>query len=293
MGALRRIPPGVAAVLGAGAVAAALVLVLARGGSAPAVEPAQPVAVRAALDRQVVQLGDPVTARVVVALDREAVRPGTLHVADGVAPLTPLAAPVTVRTVAGRLETVSISQRLACLTAPCVGRAVALPPVRVTVTGRDGGVRTVLARRRPLQLRSRLSAADLAAASPRFTADTTPGPVSYRVAPATASTVLVVVAALAAAGAAALLALEALARARRRRRAPADADELARALRLVREAEARPAPDRRRALSLLARLLRGRDGGLGRAASDLAWSRPAPEPDAADALAARIERERA
>jgi hypothetical protein len=290
VGALRRRAVALAAV--AAAVAAALVLVLARGGAAPAVEPAAPVSVRAALDERVVQLGDPVTARVVVALDRSAVRAGTLHVATDLAPLTPLSSPTMVRAVAGRLETVTLTQRAACLTQPCLARTVALRPVRVAVSARDGRVTTVSAAWRPLRLRPRVTAGDLAAANPRFAADTDPGVVSYRVAPGTAAAALEVVAAVAAAAAATLLALEALAVGRRRRRAAADGDELARALRLVREAEARPAPDRRRALALLARLLRGRDRALGRAASDLAWSRPAPEPEAAGALAARVERER-
>jgi hypothetical protein len=143
----------------------------------------------------------------------------------------------------------------------------------------------------PLRLRSRVSAADLAAAKPPFAADTAPGSPTYRIAPATAATALVVIAAVAAAAAAALLTLEARAVAHRRRR-PSDGDELSRALRLVREAEGRPAPDRRRALALLARLLRGH-GSLDRTASDLAWSQPEPETHAVDDLVTRVEQERA
>src|SRR5262249_37042517 len=95
-------------------------------------------------------------------------------------------------------------------------------------------------------------------------------------------------AALAAAGAVALIALELVSLARRRRPA-ASGDELDRALRLAREAETRPTPDRRRALALLARLVRPRDGSLGGAASDLAWSRPAPDPTAVDSLVTDVE----
>jgi hypothetical protein len=71
-----------------------------------------------------------------------------------------------------------------------------------------------------------------------------------------------------------------------------DADELSRALRLVREAEARPVPDRRRALALLSRLLQSKDGALGRTARDLAWSRRGPEPPPVDELVTRVERGR-
>jgi hypothetical protein len=285
MGALSR----VAAVAAAAAIAAAIVLLTVGGGAAPAAEPSAPLAVRAVLADPVVQLGDPVVTRVVVELDRNRVRPDTLHVAASLAPLTALSAPTRSTTRSGRLETVTIAQHAACLTAPCLARTVTLRPVRVTVTARSDETAAATAAWRPLRLRGRVTAADLAASTPRFAVDTAPGRPSYRVAPDTAATVLEVVAALAAAAAAALLALEALRLVRRRRR-PADGDELSRALRLVREAEARPVPDRRRALALLARLLQSRDGALGRTARDLAWSRRGPEPPPVDELVDRVER---
>ena len=65
------------------------------------------------------------------------------------------------------------------------------------------------------------------------------------------------------------------------------------ALRLLREARQRSAPDRRRALALRARLLPGADAPLGRAARDLAWSEPPPERDAVDEIVTQVERERA
>jgi hypothetical protein len=276
----------------AAAAAVAAVLLLARGGSAPAIAATAPIAVRATFDRAVVEFGDPFTAQVVVTLDRNAVRPQTLKITNDVAPLTALAAPVTVRTVTGGLETVSITQQVACFTDPCLAPTITLPKVHASATSASGVVSTRTTAWRRLQMRSRVTSADLAASTPRFAADTSPGPPAYRVAPATATRVLEIVAALGAAGAVALLALEASAFSRRRRRA-VTGDELARALRLAREAEGRPTPDRRRALALLARLLRSRDGALGSAASDLAWSEPAPEPPAVEELVARVERERA
>lgn len=274
------------------AVAALAALLLAHSGSAPALAPTAPLAVAAGFDRSLVDFGDPVTAHVVVALDRDAVRPQTLRVVHDLAPFTALASPSETRTVSGRLETVSITQRVACFTAQCLARTIALPRVRATAARSGGGVATASAPWRRLRLRSRVTAADLAAPSPRFVADTAPGPPSYRVPPTTAAVILDVVAALAAAGAAALLALEALGYFRERRHVVAG-DELARALGLVREAEQRPAADRRRALALLARLLESRDTTLERAASDLAWARPTPEPPAVDALVTRVEQERA
>lgn len=264
--------------------AATTVLLLGAETASPEIAPAAPVAVRAAFDPPVLGFGDPVTARIVVLLDRDTVRPQTLRVVDGLAPLTALAAPVTTRTVSGRLETVTITQRLSCLSAPCIGRALTFPPVRVTVSGRE-----VTTRWRPLQMRGRVDAADLAAPSPPFVADTDPGAPTYAVSPSAAAIVLDVVAALAAAAAVALLALQLLARRRRRPRVRAGGD-LARAIRLVRESERRDVPDRRRALGLLARLL---DDGLGRAASELAWSQPRPEPEALDEIVRLVEGERA
>ena len=280
MGTVTRI--GIAAAAVAAATVAG-VLLLGHGISSPGIAPAAPVAVRATFDPPIVQFGDPVTARLVILLDRDAVRVQTLHVAEGLAPLTPLAASTTTRTVSGRLETVTITQRLSCLTAPCLARPLTFPPVRVTVSGRQATTRW-----RPLQVKGRVGAADLAASSPPFVADAAPSAPTYAVSPPAAATVLDVVAALASAGAVALLAWQALMRGRRTRR-PLAGDELERALRLVRESERRDVPDRRRALGLLARLL---DGGLGRAASALAWSQPQPEPKAVDELVARVEEER-
>lgn len=270
------------------AVAAIVVLVLVGGGSVPAPAPTAPVAVRAGFEGGAVQFGDPFVAHIVVVLDRGAVQTRTLHVGYDLAPLTPLAAPVRRRSVSGRLETLTIVQRVACLTAPCLARTISLPRVHVSVSARGGTTSAASAAWRPLRLGSRVTAADLARTNPRLVADTVPGRVSYRVAPATAATVLEVVAALAAAGAAALLVLEGLALVGRRRRA-VTGDELARALRLVREAEDRPVPDRRRALGLLSRLAGGTSA---HAARDLAWSEPAPEPEHLDALVARVDEER-
>jgi hypothetical protein len=75
----------------------------------------------------------------------------------------------------------------------------------------------------------------------------------------------------------------------RSRRTPGDVDQLREALRYLRESEARQAPDRRRALNLLARVLERRGHEHASASSSLAWSRPAPTPERAAELAAQIE----
>lgn len=275
-----------AAVVAAAAVAALVVLALAHWSSAPSAAPGAPLAVHTSFDHSIVGFGDPVTARVDVEVDRSSVDARTLHVTTDLAPLTLLSPAQTTRTVSGRLETISIVQRAACLTAPCLASTLALHPVRVSASNHSASAPW------KLQLRGRVRAKDLATASPHFVADVAPPPPSYRIAPGTAALLLDVVAALAAAGAAGLLAWQVLAVGRRRLREETG-DELERALRLVREAEDRPVPDRRRALALLARLLRGREDTLGGEASRLAWSEPAPEPAAIDALVTDVESERA
>ena len=89
---------------------------------------------------------------------------------------------------------------------------------------------------------------------------------------------------LCALGAIAFAGWEAHLRIERRRRQPT---ALERALRLTREAERRPAPDRRRALALLGRAL-ARDQRSG-AVRRLAWSEPVPEPHELEELVTDIE----
>jgi hypothetical protein len=250
-------------------------VLLAHGGSAPPVAPTAPVIVRTSLESGTVEFGAPVTARLVVVLDRDAVRASTLRVVDDLAPLTVLSPARTTRTRSGRLETVTTTQRVACLSAACLSGTVRLPKVRVSVDGT-----TVQAPWRTLHVGSRVAAKDLARATPRLVADTTPPAPSYRVSPSSTATLLEIVAGLAAAGAGLLLAFEALALRRRRIVVP---DDVTRALRLVRESEQRPVPDRRRALGLLSRLVDDR------AARDLAWSAPEPEPPAIDDVLERHE----
>jgi hypothetical protein len=280
-----------AIVAGAAVVAVIAILLLAHSSSTPGGAPTVPLAVHVTFAPPLVQFGDPTTVRVDVELDRGAVQSKTLDVRTDLTPLTALSAARTSRTISGRLETVSIVQRVACLSNSCLAKTVTLHPVRASVTTRSGAV-SIASSSSLLQLGSRVTAAELAAATPHFAADTAPPAPSYRIAPSTAAPVLDVIAALAAAGAAALIALQLLVLGRRRHREGAT-DELARALRLVREAEARPVPDRRRALALLARVLRNRDVRLGPAVSDLAWSEPPPDPQAIDALVRDVEGERA
>jgi hypothetical protein len=282
----------VTAVVLAGA-AAAGVLLLGRSSAQRPISSARPLTVRAFFAPQNVQFGDKLTARVVVLLDRAAVRVGSLRINDGFAPLTQLGAGRTTRTRRGRLAVVSASVPTACLAGACAAEAgetpIALPPVTVQVTSARGRTLRGTARWPTLHVTSRVAAADLAAAKPPFRGDTLPPAPAYWIAPNTLALVLDVLAALLAAAGVGLATWNGLALARRRRAPPA-ADELELALRRTRQAEARPAPERRRALGLLARLLDARDRRLAGAASELAWSEPTPEPEALSTLVTQVER---
>ena len=293
MGALRRVAAttsariaGICGLAVAGAVAA--LLAFGHSASAPAVAPTAPVEVAASFDPAVAQFGDRILASVVIALDTRRVRPQTLRLTDDLAPLTQLGAARTSRSTQGSLELVTVVVPVSCLTAPCGAASgvtrVGLPLVDASVLARDGRIARATAAWPTVSVRGRGTASDLAARPPPFEADTAPPASTYRIAPGTLGTLLDLFAALCALGAIAFAGWEAHLRIGRRRRQPT---ALERALRLTREAERRPAPDRRRALALLGRAL-ARDQRSG-AVRRLAWSEPVPEPHELEELVADIE----
>ena len=127
------------------------------------------------------------------------------------------------------------------------------------------------------------TAAEVAHPLRSFHRQTTPPPTSYNVQPGLLRALLLGAAALLVAAAVVLLVplLRRLVPAPRDNRTP-----LQRALDLVRASLTRPPADRRRALDLLARVV-GRDRS--RAALDLAWSRPAPDPARIESLVESVE----
>ena len=273
-----------------GAVAA--LLALGHSTSAPGVAPTTAVEIAASFDPPATQFGDRILARVVVALDTRRVRPQTLRLTDDLAPLTQLGAAATSHLTEGNLELVTVVLPVSCLTASCVARngaaEVGLPLVHASVRARDGRIARASAAWPTLSVRGRVTASDLAARTPPFEADATPPASTYRIAPATLGTLLNLLAVLCAVGAITSAGWEAHLRIARRRRQPT---ALERALRLTREAKRRPAPDRRRALALLARAL-ARDQRSG-AVRRLAWSEPVPEPHELEELVTDIEQESA
>ena len=247
---------------------------------------AAPLTVRTSFDDETVQLGDVVRAHVAV-LVAEGASASSVRVNEDLAPLTP----VSPLQVARRGDVVEFSRTFVCLSAACVSdRGDATPRLAPVQVAARVGERPVRALKSwpVLRVRGRVSPADLSRASPPFRASLAPPSPSYAVAPSTLAWLLDGVAIVLALGALALVALAI--RRRASERGPPRTDELARAVRLAREAETRPPPDRRRAVGLLARVLRSRDTKLAASANELAWARPQPERDDLEQLVDDVER---
>jgi hypothetical protein len=259
---------------------------------APAAHAAAPLAVRASLNQPDVQFGEAVGTHVVVLVDPSRVQPDTVRIIADPGPLTILSQSNGTHAAGPGTVAVSADRVVACLSAACLAArgdaSPHLPPVLVTATTRDGRTLHARAAWPALQVRGRVTAADLARGRPPFRRDVAPPPPSYSVDPSLLRALLVAVAVVLGLAAAALVAWELR---RRRRRQTAGEDPLERALRLTREAESRSPSDRRRAVGLLARILASRERPLAAPASDLAWARPAPESDAVAALVGDVERE--
>jgi hypothetical protein len=288
LGAVTRIWIAVAAVACGAAV---LVIVLARSGDTNAVAaPTAPVTVRTSLDRNAVEFGDPVTAEVLVLLDRNVVRSDDVRISAGLGPLTPLGPATISRTARGPLLAVAYTVRANCMDERCLDTRrplrIVLPPARVEIPGTQPRTASWPV----LLVRGRVSPADVAQQRPPLRSDATPPPVSWRIAPGSLALALEIAAVVLAVGAVLLGGWTATAFYRERRRNVLAVTGLERALALAREAERRPEPDRRRALGLLARLLGARDTTLADTADDLAWSAPPPSTGALSDFVAQVER---
>jgi hypothetical protein len=157
----------------------------------------------------------------------------------------------------------------------------------VTAVRRDGSTIRRAVDWPSLVVASRLPSGAASATPAPFVLQTAPPPARTRIGSATAAALLDAAAGVSAAAALVLAAL-----ALRRRRAPAvdPRSPLERALALAREAEARPAPDRRRALALLARVGGPRDAVYAADAASAAWRPDAPSTEHLAELVGRGER---
>lgn len=274
----------------AGAAALAALLALSHGATGTIEAPSAALLARASFDPPAVAFGDHITATIAIEIDRSRARTQTLRVRYNLAPLQPIGAPRTIRLTRGDVELMTIAVPVACISDACLAAGgvaqLRLAAVEASIAT-AAGVRTASVAWPPLAVRDRVEAADVKAAQPPLEADASPLPASYRVAPATLASVLEVASALLGLAAVGLAAWQLELLARRRRKATEG--RLARAIRLARSAQALRAPERRRALELLARALPR--GELQREATRLAWSEPTPEPAELELLVAAIERE--
>lgn len=268
----------------AAAAAAALV-------AAPAAAAARPVVVRATIAPRAALFADPVVAQVDVLVDPRIVDPSKTRLSVELGAWTQ-AGPTRVGTQrAGDVVRRRWQLVLACRSDACApagtARLVRPPVATMTLVRRDG---TTLRRavHWPAQVvASRIPAGSASASPPPFVLQTAPPPARTWVGASTAGAVLDAAAGVLAAAAFVLAGL-----ALHRRRGPAvdPRSPLERALALAREAEARPAPDRRRALALLARVSGGRDAGYAADAASAAWRPDAPSTEHLAELVVRGER---
>lgn len=259
--------------------AAALALV-----GASAAQGAAPV-VRAAVEPASPLFGDAFAYVVDVKVD--ASRAEGVRVGSDVGPFTRVAPTRVTRSVANGVARITVTETVACLTAACIpgppGTAVPLPPAHITLDGARIAAAPVVVR-----VGSRVAGAAVRASEPAFRRPAGLPPATVRVEPGRAQGALVL------GGIVLLVAgLLAIAAPLRRRRPGAGAagriDPVARAIRLLRESAARDSTDRRRAASLVSRVVG--EGDLAVDAARVAWSRRDPGPPDAETLADRVEQE--
>ena len=254
--------------------------------AAPQVAAAADPVVRTSSSRSAPQFGDTFTYTVDAIVDPGA-SDSTLITTD-IGVLTRMAAPVTEREERDGAMHVTLTERLACLSAGCVEgageRLVTIPAPRVRV-----GAVEVAGPPLDVIVTTRVPRTEVASVQPDYRRPTAPMPMAANMNPRMLERILVAVGGLLlVAGIVGLLGPVV------RRRptsptAPLRADALRRALRLLRESTTRPAPDRRRAASHVGRLVGA--SGLSSEAARIAWSRPEPVPPDLATLADRVERD--
>lgn len=273
----------------AGAAALAGLLAMSPAATGATVAPRAPLIARATFDLSAPEFGDRISATITIEIDRRRTRADTLRLSYDLTPLQPVGPPRTIRVARGDVELITVGVPVACISEACLAASgiaqLRLAPAKASIMT-TAGVRSVSFAWPSLAVRDRVHTADVSALQPPVEADASPPPPNYRTSPATLATILDVVASLLGMSAVGLAAWEMVC-ARRRRRAPEI--ELVRAIRLARSAQGLGAPERRRALELIARAL-GR-GELQSRATRLAWSEPTPEPAEFELLVAAIERE--
>jgi hypothetical protein len=207
------------------------------------------------------------------------------RIVNDLAPFTRVASTVERRSVTDGVGHITVSETIACLAVACLegrpGVAVTLPRARVVAGGE-----VAVSPRVEVAIGSRATAAAVKASEPAFRRpDRLPG-ATYGVSPSLATSLFAILGIGLLAGGAIVL-TSPLRRERAGARRALRADERERAVRLLRESATRNSEDRRRAASLVSRVVR--EPELARSAAGLAWSRPEPRPPDATTLADRVE----
>jgi hypothetical protein len=280
--------------------------ILSTGGGGSALPGGVPIAATAAVSPNVVYFGDPLTARIDIAVDTHRVDPDRVRIATAFGPFDRLAQHRE-RRDAGRITYIRETYRLRCLSRQCVQilpsvaaaaggakpsgrRATEFPPAQVYVQRRPS-VQPILLQWPTVESVTRVNQAESQLQTFFYHADLTPPARSYALSPSGALWLLLAVVLVLVAIPVAIAARRV--REYRRARGPAPRQELApleRALRLLDWANRQPEGEkRRRALELVAlELQRGGRGELGDEARALAWSPPPPPPDQAGELGTRV-----
>ena len=280
--------------------------ILSTGGGGSALPGGVPVAVTASINPTVVYFGDPLTARIDIAVDTHKVDPGRVRIATDFRPFDRLGQH-KLRRDAGRITYIRETYRLRCLSRDCVQllpsiaaaaggakpsgrRPTQFAPARVSVQGRSS-VQPTLLQWPTVESVTRVNQAESQLQTFFYHADLTPPARSYTLSP-TGLLWLLLLLLLVFAAVPVTFAVRRI-RAYRRARGPAPREELSpleRALRLLEWANRQTAGEnRRRALELVAlELLRGGRGELGDEARALAWSPPPPPPEEAGELGTRV-----
>jgi hypothetical protein len=276
------------------------------GGGAPGLPNGEPLAATGTIQPTVVLFGDPITARLDIAVDRRKLDPDGVRVATDFRPFDRLAAHRTRRDT-GRIAYIRETYTLRCLALPCVPllarvaasaegtrapqrRATVLEPARVFAQG-PAGVRPLTIRWPTVETVTRLNQSELELSTFYYHSTVTPPDPYYAVSPGTLLGLLTL-ALVAAIAVPAMLVLRRLV-ARRRAKRPEPRQELPpleQALRLLEWANRQAdGEDRRRALELVAvELLRGGRSDLGARARELAWSQAPPRAQEAERLEAHV-----
>jgi hypothetical protein len=280
--------------------------ILSTGGGGSSLPGGAPFAVTSSLNPNVVYFGDPLTARIDIAVDTRKVDPDRLRIATNFGPFDRLAQH-KLRRDAGRITYIRETYRLRCLSRQCVQllpsvaaaaggakpsgrRATQFPPARVYVQG-SSSVQPILLQWPTVESVTRVNQAESQLQTFFYHADLTPPARSYALSPSGVLWLLFV-AVLVLAAVPTTLAVRRW-REYRRAHGPAPGQELApleRALRLLEWANRQPeGSNRRRALELVAlELLRGGRADLVDEARALAWSPPSPPPEEAGRLGTRV-----